>query len=369
MQGLKTSSKMSTSVKTLPFDGKREKWREWNLKVLAFAGKHNFKKALMVDQIPFSEPTLGDGATIAEIASQTERRHQHEQDLVDAKSQNEDAYNFLTLSCTGVAFTMVEAAKGDARKAWIRFIQRYESDNEEEVVALLSDFQNCKMQPTQHPDEFIMELEYLNDKIAKATNDKIRKSEHELKAHVIANVTKDYSQVVTTTDGKLSQISLDELSTKLRLFYLRTFEKKAKTEESTKQNIALAVSDNVNKMKKKVAKFKGICKNCGKYGHKAEDCWNHQKNMDIKEKDKPKSSGPVPMSEKKCYRCGGKGHIAKDCPTKNKETGMFVAHVRGMPKSDEDISKNKVITKKFYDITDNNRKFKWADWEEEESEC
>ena len=104
MQGLKTSSKMSTSVNTLPFDGKREKWREWNLKVLAFAGKHNFKKALLVDQISFSEPTLGDGATIAEIAAQTERRRQHEQDLVDAKSQNEDAADGNTKNISEVLF-------------------------------------------------------------------------------------------------------------------------------------------------------------------------------------------------------------------------------------------------------------------------
>ena len=102
---------MSTSVKTLPFDGKRDKWREWNLKVLAFAGKHDFKKALTVDCNAFNEVTLGEGATEEEIRLQTERRTAHEKEIADAVKQNDEAYNFLTLSCTSVAFTMVEAAK------------------------------------------------------------------------------------------------------------------------------------------------------------------------------------------------------------------------------------------------------------------
>ena len=56
-----------------------------------------------------------------------------------------------------------------------------------------------------------------------------------------------------------SEVStLTELKNKIRAFYKRKF----KTEKSSTNEIALFAG----------GKFKGLCRNCGKQGHKSADC-------------------------------------------------------------------------------------------------
>lgn len=282
--------------------------------------------------------------------------------MTEAISQNEDAYNFLTLSCTDSAFKWVESARGDARLAWKTLVRRCDKKEEEDVVKLLREFQNFKMKTEDHPEDYIMELEFMNEKIAAATNGETRKSEQELKAHIVSNVPKEYNTVVTTTDGQLHKISLEELGTKLRMTYDRLVENRDIEENGDKKTLALTVKDNKKFTPRTPGRFKGTCRKCGKYGHKAADCRGNNNNS---RPNRQPGGEQGSNSEKLCYRCQKVGHIAKDCPNKNKQTGMFVGHVatdEGIPRENtrkQEAEATKVETRpRRIELT-------WADWDEE----
>ena len=106
----------------------------------------------------------------------------------------------------------------------------------------------------------------------------------------------------------MGTITLSDLKSKLRAFYKRKF-KDLNTNE-----IALFAN----------GKFKGLCKNCGKQGHKAADCRSKNNTGGANKETKGKGV--------KCFNCNKyAGHIAKDCPEEKKtkekkETGMLTTN-------------------------------------------
>ena len=90
---------------------------------------------------------------------------------------------------------------------------------------------------------------------------------------------KEYSEVITVIEG-MGTITLSDLKSKLRAFYKRKF-KDLNTNE-----IALFAN----------GKFKGLCKNCGKQGHKAADCRSKNNTAGAnKETKAPKPQNPFLM--------------------------------------------------------------------------
>ena len=59
--------------------------------------------------------------------------------------------------------------------------------------------------------------------------------------------------------------------------------------------------------------FKGTCNKCGKYDHKAYDCWGNE-NKGHKNKNKGK-----PHFKRELHNCGKKGHKVVDCWEKNED--------------------------------------------------
>ena len=151
----------------------------------------------------------------------------------------------------------------------------------------------------------------------KLINVKFIKQDEELIAHILNKLPTDYSEVITTVEG-LTTMSLDDLKSKIRAFYKRKF----KSEPSNDKEIALAITP----------KFKGTCRNCGRQGHRSNECRSRPAGTKV---DKPRHP-PIVGKGLKCFNCNKyAGHISKDCPeprrenttTKNREsneTGMFV---------------------------------------------
>ena len=113
----------------------------------------------------------------------------------------------------------------------------------------------------------------------------------------------------------MTTISLNELKSKIRASYKRKL-KGTKGTKSTKE-IALVFKQ----------KYKGICKNCGKQGHKANLC---QSKMNTSGTN---ANGTNEKMRLRCYKCNKYvGNIARDCPEpkgalyseKKNKTGMYV---------------------------------------------
>jgi hypothetical protein len=151
----------------------------------------------------------------------------------------------------------------------------------------------------------------------KLIDTKFTKQDEELMAHILDKLPLEYSEVITTVEGQTT-LTLDDLKSKIRAFYKRKF----KSESSNEKEIALAITP----------KFKGTCRNCGRQGHRANECRSKPAGT------KPEKPKPIATVGKglKCFNCNKfAGHLSKDCPeprrdntnTKPKEsneTGMFV---------------------------------------------
>ena len=115
--------------------------------------------------------------------------------------------------------------------------------------------------------------------------------------------------------------------------------------------------------KKHCKKFKGLCNECGKQGHKARECWNKKNKPEEKTREAKKKKDP---SKIKCFRCSKMGHFAKNCPSKNPETGMFVGMVEATPRS-----KNRLVIEvqlKHADRSEENQDYLASDEETEPEE-
>jgi hypothetical protein len=72
---------------------------------------------------------------------------------------NEDAYYFLTMSCTGEPAEYVWAAEGNALLAWKNLEERYGKSEELDVIALIEEFNECVMEEaTKDPKLWFAQL-------------------------------------------------------------------------------------------------------------------------------------------------------------------------------------------------------------------
>ena len=124
--------------------------------------------------------------------------------------------------------------------------------------------------------------------------------------HVMNNLTKQYATEVRLLEDALDrgeEVSIDRLKEKFALEY----ERGTRRDEDD-------LNDEENEVNEESAfyasGFKGRCKNCGKYGHKAAVC---------KEKEKTQVGSSEKRFSGKCFHCGNVGHRAVDCRKKKRE--------------------------------------------------
>jgi hypothetical protein len=216
------------------------------------------------------------------------------EDKVKAKlrKMNIIAYNALMLSCEGGAFGPVEEAKttkhpdGDARQAWVNLLEKYQVETAAGMVQLRMDFTKCVMKnESQDPDEWFTELEYLKQRLKGV---KVNIEESELIAHILNNLPNNYSELVTSVEGDVDKLKMKTLRESVRAFYRRKVIKnglgKNDDNEEDDENVALFTKQG----------FKGRCRKCGVFGHKAAEC-------NKTGKEKPHSGAG---SVKKCFSCG-----------------------------------------------------------------
>ena len=279
------------------FDGDEEKWHKWSSKTLASAKLKGFKQAYMKDMKPCSDATYEKTSDDA---------------VKKIYEMNDRAYQYLLMSVDGIAFGMVEIARtddhedGNAFLAWSNLLAFYAPKAKRDLIKLTGEFANCTYDSKTHDlEEWFIKLEILRTKI-KVIDASYEKQDMEVVSHILNSLPIEYSEVVTSIEGS-DNLELADVKAKLRAFYQR----RMKTEAPGQ--LALAV----------YTKFKGICRTCGKQGHKSSDC----------QVKKTAYENKLTNKGVKCFNCNKHaGHIAKDCPepkkerneSNTKETGMFV---------------------------------------------
>ncbi len=242
-------SNVARDIKIQCYDGKEERWRNWSAKYMARAQILGYKKYL--------EGRLD--VNTGNLSAYTE--------------MNTYTYGDLILNTDGVAFSIVEMSKteefpeGDARKAWLQLKERFEAETYTTKVQLKREFAGCRPQRGQDPDMWLMELEYIRQRLDKMD---CKMQEEDLIAHIVSNLGKEYDQLVNVLEGELEGITMNKLRERIRSYYGRVIKRRGA--EVIAEDHALWHQANKESKGSHLHKFKGRCKKCGKYGHKATHC-------------------------------------------------------------------------------------------------
>ncbi len=200
-------SVMEKNIRVLPFDGKEQFWHEWSAKFLARADMLGYLRAL-----------IKDSGTLPDAKEEPSKEMGHEDEC------NKIAYNQLILYCEGRAFNIINNAKsvkyprGDAALAWRSLKNRFQVETAAGKMELKLKFSSLKLQRGQDPDEWLLQLDLLRIRLedmgSPITNE-------DFTTHVIYNLTPDYSELVTSLEGNLEELTVDTLKERILPFFRR----------------------------------------------------------------------------------------------------------------------------------------------------
>ena len=233
------------------------------------------------------------------------------------------AWTYLVASCTDKAYALIERCEGDPFKAWAVLQEKYcATDAEENYPELDQAFSDCKLVGTKKdPELWFNDLDHLNMRLARI-NLKYEKDDLQMKSHMMTSMTNDYQSVTVKFRGDLHETPLAKIRKEIVLQY------KALLKDSGGAGSESVLSANMSKHPYK--KFKGTCRNCGKIGHKANEC----RSSKVESTSGTTKGGGTTNGDKShvtCFNCQQKGHFANKCtlPKKLKsdsttDMGMFV---------------------------------------------
>ena len=321
-----SDSNFGTTVRAFAFNGDDTKFRSWEGKTLALASSKGFLLALTraeatpgltVEQYEYgeveepvrlatrapAEPAGVAGVTVAPpVRTRATTSVENRKYLARAA-----AWTYLVASCTDKAYALIERADGDPHKAWTILQEKYcATDAEENYPELSEAFGKCKLSETkQDPELWFNDLDHLNMRIARI-NKKYELDDLQMKSHIMTSMSSGYDSVVVKYRGELAETPIVKLRKEIGLQYKTLL-------KTTKNKSESALVANVSKHPYK--KFKGTCRNCGKIGHKANECRSAKSTADNPDTTKT----PGDKSNVTCFNCQEKGHYANKCPKPKKD--------------------------------------------------
>ena len=213
------------AIKVLKFTGKENEWYHWSEKFIALARARRFAGILLgTEQAPNADEDIdrkknGGGYKLTEAESKEKKR---------LREANGDAYINLQLSCEVLPHDHVSLAKPDerpngcVRDAWERFTSEYDLTEGEDMITLLSMFQQNQLE-----DVGTNITVWLTSMVIQVT--KLKKLNHVLDeeyqiTHILASLPREYCSVVEQVKIDMrtgsTLITMDEIKKRLKERYL-----------------------------------------------------------------------------------------------------------------------------------------------------
>ena len=273
------------------FDGTDAKWHVWKAKFVAYACYKGFEGILSGDEV---SPGERDSAGMKIVPSDNDEKR--------AKRNNTVAYASLIMACQSGPFGYVNGARseefpnGNAKEAWDKLVSTYESSNMANVIALSGQWTKCTINENENPDIWFVELDRIRERLSHTSS---AISDGAYVAHVINNLPEVYKSLVVGKFGLASsELTIQEVKKNVRDYYDLYVRDETKTNKNGEQAFFSK------------SKFKGDCRKCGKYGHKAVDC-RSKGNTTEKRELTPEQRNK--RKNVKCYNCQKMGHYASEC--------------------------------------------------------
>ena len=302
------------TIRVITFSGKKTEWPIWEEKFLARAARKKYKDVLLGKvEIPKSTDDL--------TTSNTENKKK-----LKVRELNELAYQDLILSIDGttkagrVAFQIVKMSKvkdyedGNAALAWERLKKKYAPTRAPSLLMLKKKFAQSQLKDKDSdPDEWITELEDMRAQLAEM---KMEMSDDDFIIHVLGNLPDEYEIDVSKLEDRIGKdLTIDDVREALNLRFEKMNKGKGADDDDTDDE------DEGKKEKALIARqFKGKCRECGKYGHKAADCRSKNK-QNGNSNNSGRNNGQKTRFNGKCNYCHKFGHKKADCFKRKKDEG------------------------------------------------
>jgi len=141
---------------------------------------------------------------------------ENDEEVQKNKNTEHTVYSYLILAMDresneggSVAFQIVKRHKDDARQAWKRLIEKFKAMTTIKRDQLMKRFYGSKCFPNQDPNQYVMYLEEIQDKIYDLSENKEEISDVSFISHVIGSLPEKYhseglllSQMLYDTSGK-----------------------------------------------------------------------------------------------------------------------------------------------------------------------
>ena len=192
----------------------------------------------------------------------------------------------------------------------------------QEMVSLVTKFQQTKLEdPKMNVTDWLTDLSWQRAKLKRLKYDI---NDTFYMTHVMANLPMEYTETVSSMQIELRKNNLDlkEMRTRLKDKYSQMKMLNGWSEDEIALAAVFKPFDKKNNFTKK---FKGMCRSCGKVGHKSPDCWEKEENKGKRPHNyksgnsNGSNSGGIQNNHNggrfsgKCHKCGKTGHKSFQC--------------------------------------------------------
>ena len=203
----------------IPFDGTMEDWYYWSRMFMSRAQYLGYHLILLgIEKPPADSVTIDESTDKGKEQLKLRKLHRR-------------AYYELNMSMNSntiegkVAFRMVrnctstDFPSGDAKEAWIRLREEYESSTGSAQIELKRKFHGAMMRPNQNPTTFIANLDNIRDRMDGLG---IVISPNDFRLQIIDSLPKEYENVqdLLKAANDKGTLTVKEIKTRLRERYV-----------------------------------------------------------------------------------------------------------------------------------------------------
>jgi hypothetical protein len=241
----------TSTLRLITFSGKKDDWEQWNKKTLSLCRRGKYRRSLTTNL-----------AAIYALETDDDEKEK-------LAKVNADTYDHLMLSLNGTEFGIVSNAiskefpQGDANAAWKLLFDKFEPSEKEDLAKIEQDWASCHMvdKDFDNIDDWFHAISPLQERL-RAIDEQYIKKDFQVLAHLFngldEEIFSDFKNIYRMDYA--TKFSVESFKKILHAYYSATKRTKSKGGQG-KTNHAFYQKQ-----------FKGTCRKCGKYGHKAADC-------------------------------------------------------------------------------------------------